>query len=119
MLVASWDGASDRSLKQSPSWVGKWGSLALCLVKWLAMCLFQNALFEVDASAIKTEVRHLHHKERTTQLSGLHYTPLALSDSQCLRDLTMAFGQSSSIISSILTCGTRTCVCSRQKTFHC
>ena len=39
------------------------GNLALYLVMRLAMCLFEIAVFEVDASAIKAEVRHLHYKK--------------------------------------------------------
>lgn len=43
--------------------------LALYRVVWLAMCLFERAIFEVNASTIKPEVRRFHYKEKS-QLSG-------------------------------------------------
>lgn len=42
---------------------GSGDSLALYLVKCLEICLFEITIFEVHASAVKAQVRHLNYKK--------------------------------------------------------
>lgn len=60
-----------RSLKQrSLEWAGC--GLPLHLVLWVAMCLFEIAIFEVDVEAIKAQGRHMHYqKKENSQLPEL------------------------------------------------
>lgn len=48
---------------------GSGDSLALYLVKCLEICLFEITIFEVHASAVKAQVRHLNYKKEKKKLS--------------------------------------------------
>lgn len=65
-------GKQPRSLKHESLSAG--GNLALYAVLWLAMCLSELAVFEVDG--IKAEVRYLHYKNRENPAVRDHTTTL-------------------------------------------
>ena len=58
---------------------GSGDRLVLYLVKCLEICLFEITIFEVDASAVKAQVRHLNYKKekkKKTTCQCLHYKVL-------------------------------------------
>lgn len=61
---------------------GSGDSLALYLVKCLEICLFEITIFEVHASAVKAQVRHLNYKKeekkKPVSVYTTRYYPLVL-----------------------------------------
>ena len=63
------------SNKKKDASVGVWAVAGSVFVssQWLAVCLLEIALFQVDSSAIKAQVGHLLSKKRKTSLQGSYY----------------------------------------------
>lgn len=66
---------------------GSGDSLALYLVKCLEICLFEITIFEVHASAVKAQVRHLNYKKEKKNCQCLHYKVLSTSTVLLLSNL--------------------------------